>query len=66
MNFLEFFFVGQNQIERSARFTAELPYIWSKICERNMQILRAVLETILDGGKPPELVHGGSVRLQNG
>ena len=63
MNFLDFFFVGQNPIERSARFTALTE---EKNCERNMQILRAVLETILDGGKPSELVHGGSVRLQNG
>ena len=39
MNFLETFFVGQNPILRSARFTAELPYIWTIFSERILQIL---------------------------
>ena len=48
MKFLDFFFVGQNPIESFVRFTALTE---EKISERYMQILRAVLGTILDGGK---------------
>ena len=59
MNFLEKCFVGQNHIERFARFTA---LTIEKIYTQKMQILQAVLETILDGGKPSEHVQGGYVR----
>ena len=40
MDFLETFYLSQNPIERSARFPAELPYIWSDFYHDNMQILR--------------------------
>ena len=55
MKFLECFFVGQNPIKRSARFTALTE---EKKCDRNMQILEELFAGLTDSGICSRSLHG--------